>query len=254
MPLRVILLEPEKAGNIGSVARSMKNFGQQNLWIVNPKTSITGEAKAYAMHGADVLSSAKIVKELSEALKTIDVVAGTTSVVARSASNLTRTPITPREFSERVIRTRGNIAIIFGRESSGLNNEEIERCDLIITIPASHEYNVLNLSAAVSIILYELFQKTRQASDQRIITGLAKERLLAQFDELVSLSGTQTHKRKLATRAFRNLISRSFISMRETSLLIGVFRRSNLKIRVSTNGRLIRTVPPSRVKETTRRN
>jgi TrmH family RNA methyltransferase len=231
----------------------MKNFDQRDLWIVNPKTSITVEAKAYAMHGADVLSSAKIVKKLDEALKTIDVVAGTTSVVARSASNLTRTPITPREFGERFMQTRGNLAIIFGRESRGLNNEEIERCDLIITIPASRVYNVLNLAAAVSIILYELFQTTRQASDQRITTRLAKERLLAQFNELVSLSGTQTHKRKLATRAFRNLMSRSFISMRETSLLIGVFRRSNLKIRVNTNRRLIQTVPLSRVKETTRR-
>lgn len=231
----------------------MKNFDQRDLWIVNPKTSITVEAKAYAMHGADVLSSAKIVKRLDEALKTIDVVAGTTSVVARSASNLTRTPITPREFSERFMQTRGNLAIIFGRESRGLNNEEIERCDLIITIPASREYNVLNLAAAVSIILYELFQTTRQASDQRITTRLAKERLLAQFNELVSLSGTQTHKRKLATRAFRNLMSRSFISMRETSLLIGVFRRSNLKIRVNRNRRLIRTVPLSRVKDTSLR-
>ena len=231
----------------------MKNFDQRDLWIVNPKTSITVEAKAYAMHGADVLSSAKIVKKLDEALKTIDVVAGTTSVVARSASNLTRTPITPREFGERFMQTRGNLAIIFGRESRGLNNEEIERCDLIITIPASRVYNVLNLAAAVSIILYELFQTTRQASDQRITTRLAKERLLAQFNELVSLSGTQTHKRKLATRAFRNLMSRSFISMRETSLLIGVFRRSNLKIRVNTKRRLIQTVPLSRVKETTRR-
>ncbi|HMK82929.1 MAG TPA: RNA methyltransferase [Candidatus Bathyarchaeia archaeon] len=254
MPLRIILLEPEKAGNIGGVARSMKNFGQRNLWIVNPKTDITGEARAYAMHGADVLSSAKIVNELDEALKTIDIVAGTTSVVARSTSNLTRTPITPREFSERVIPARGNVAIIFGRESSGLNNEEIERCDLIITIPASQEYNVLNLSTAVSIILYELFQKTRRASDQRITTRFAKQQLLAQFDELVSLSGIQTHKRKLARRAFRNLISRSFISMRETSLLIGVFRRSNLKIRVDTNSRVIRTIPLSRTKETTRKN
>ena len=107
MPLRVILLEPEKAGNIGAVARSMKNFDQQDLWIVNPKTCINGEAKAYAMHGSDVLSSAKIVKQLNEALKDIDIVAGTSSVVAKSPSNLTRTPTTPREFAKRLQRTKG---------------------------------------------------------------------------------------------------------------------------------------------------
>lgn len=231
MPLRVILLEPEKEGNIGGAARSMKNFDQNDLWIVNPKTSITMEARAYSMHGYDVLSSAKIVKELDEALTSIDVIAGTTSVVATSRSNLARVPISPREFSERLKQISGNVAIIFGRESSGLNNDEIEKCDLIVTIPASRVYNVLNLSSAVSIILYEIFQKSRLATVDRLIpTNLAKERLLTQFDELVSLSETQAHKRKLVQRAFRNLTSRSFISMRETSLLIGVFRRINLKI------------------------
>jgi TrmH family RNA methyltransferase len=231
----------------------MKNFAQQDLWIVKPKTALTGEAQAYAMHGSDVLSSAKIVEELDDALKGIDVVAGTTSVVGRSHSNLTRTPLTPKEFTERLVRTKGNTAILFGRESSGLNNKETERCDLIITIPASREYNVLNLSTAASIILYELFQETRKASERRIATGLTREQLLLQFEGLVSLSGTQAHKRKLAIRAFRNLISRSFVSMREASLLIGVFRRSRLKIQVATNKHLTHAELSRRGDHTTRK-
>lgn len=226
LPLRVILLEPEKAGNIGAVARSMKNFDQQDLWIVNPKTLINGEARAYAMHGLDVLLAAKIVNQLNEALKGIDVVAGTSSIVGKSPSNLTRTPTTAREFANRLQRTKGRVAILFGRESSGLSNRELETCDLIVTIPANREYNVLNLSTAVSIILYELFQETRKGSEQQIATRLAREQLLDQFEKLVSLSGTQQHKRKITFRAFRNIISRSLISKREASLLIGVFRRT----------------------------
>jgi TrmH family RNA methyltransferase len=226
----VILLEPEKAGNIGAIARSMKNFDQQDLWIVNPKTLINGEARAYAMHGSQVLSAAKIVNHLNEALEGIDIIAGTSSIVAKSPSNLTRTPTTPREFAKRLQHTKGRVAIVFGRESSGLNNEELEKCDLVVTIPASREYNVLNLSTAVSIILYELFQEARRGSEQQIATKIAREQLLDQFEILVTLSGIQQHKQKLVFRAFRNLISRSFISRREASLLIGVFRRTISKL------------------------
>jgi TrmH family RNA methyltransferase len=208
----------------------MKNFDQQDLWIVNPKSLINGEARAYAMHGSQVLSAAKIVNHLNEALEGIDIIAGTSSIVAKSPSNLIRTPTTPREFAKRLQHTKGGVAIVFGRESSGLNNKELEKCDLVVTIPASREYNVLNLSTAVSIILYELFQETRRGSEQQIATKLAREQLLDQFERLVTLSGIQQHKQKLAFRAFRNLISRSFISRREASLLIGVFRRTISKL------------------------
>ena len=230
MSLRVILLEPEKSGNIGAVARSMKNFGQRELWIVNPKAPIDGESMAYAMHGSDVLSSAKIVNKLKEALVGVDVIVGTSSIIARSPSNVIRTPTTPREFANKLNRCRGRIALVFGRESSGLNNEELGLCDSVITIPASHEYNVLNLATAVSIILYELFQQRRKISGEHIATRISKEQLLCQFEKLVTSSGTQAHRQKLAIRAFRNLTARAMISRREASLLIGVFRRAVAKI------------------------
>jgi len=209
----------------------MKNFDQHDLWIVKPKTPLTIEARALAMHGFDVLSSAKIVRKLSDATKGIDLMAGTSSIVAKSPSNVIRTPLTPREFSQNFALTKGKVAILFGRESSGLSNKEIEKCDLIITIPANSEYNVLNLSTAVSIVLYELFQSTHKVSQRHIASRLVQKQLLSQFEELVSMSGTHEHKRRLATRAFRNLISRSFVSMREASLLIGIFRRTKVKMR-----------------------
>lgn len=224
--LRVILVEPEKAGNIGAVARAMKNFDQHDLWIVNPKTTIDDEARAYAMHGSDVLSSARVVRTIREAIEEIDIVAGTTSVVARSPTNVTRTPLTPKQLAHRLTSTRGNVALVFGRESSGLNNREIEYCDLVVTIPASRSYNVLNLSAAVSIILYEIFQKEQKGKQVLLATSTTRKQLLRQYERLVNLAGTQPHRRKLAVRAFRNLISRSYISRREASLLIGVLRKA----------------------------
>ena len=231
MTIRVVLLEPESSGNIGSVARSMKNFEQQDLWIVNPKASIDTEAMAYAMHGSGVLSMAKIIPRVEEALKAVNIVVGTSSVVARSPANVTRTPMTPKELAIALSSTKGKVALVFGRESSGLSNREIELCDFLVTIPASHLYNVLNLSVAVSIILYEIFQQERwNTRGVLLATQVVRRKLLEQFDRMVNLSGTQPHKRKLAIRAFRNLTSRSFISRREASLLIGVFRKTVSKL------------------------
>jgi tRNA/rRNA methyltransferase len=186
---------------------------------------IDNEARAYAMHGSDVLSSAKTVKMLDEATVGIDVVVATTSVAGKSPTNVARTPITPRQLAHRLVSMKGKIALVFGRESSGLDNQEIEHCDLVVTIPASRAYNVLNLSTAASIILYEIFQEERKGNEVLLATSMTRRQLLQQYERLVDLSGTQPHKRKLAVRAFRNLISRSFVSRREASLLIGVFRR-----------------------------
>jgi TrmH family RNA methyltransferase len=207
----------------------MGNFGFDDLWIVNPKIPVGGEARAYAMHGLNVLQAAKTVVTLDQALETVDLVIGTSAVVASSRSNLLRIPITPKEMAKRVRSVkRRRVALLFGRESSGLTNHEMGVCDLLVTIPASRSYNVLNLASSASIILYELFQATA-AKNIELASGGTKQRLLTQFDHLATLSETPLHKRRLAQRSFRNIISRSFITRREASLLIGVFRRSLVK-------------------------
>jgi len=229
LSVRVILLEPEKEGNIGSIARSMKNFGLDDLWIVNPKIAISGEARAYAMGGRDILESAKVVGTFKEALNDADVVVGTSSVTASSRSNLSRISITASQLAERIGGSKRIIGIVFGRESSGLNNQEVEKCDFMVTVPASREYNVLNVATAASIVFYELFQREVTPKPE-LATKAAKERLMLRFDRLVKLSGAPEHRSRLARRAFRNVISRSFISTREASLLVGVFRKASSKL------------------------
>jgi TrmH family RNA methyltransferase len=224
------MVEPEKSGNIGSIARSMKNFAQNDLWIINPKTQIDDEARAYAMHGVDVLISAKIRKTIDEAVKDVDLIVGTSSIVPSSPSNLARLPITPKDLAEKLSTVEGRAAIIFGREASGLNNREVEKCDLMVTIPANHEYNVLNLASATSIILYELFQMKNNTKHFQLATEMTRRHLLEQFDLALSLIQLQTHRRELARRAFRNLIARALISKREASLLLGVFRKLSTRM------------------------
>ena len=226
--IRIVMIEPEKAGNIGSIARSMKNFAQDDLWIVNPKARMDDEARAYAMHGVDVLTSAKIRKNMEEALEDVDLIVGTSSIVPSNPSNLARLPLTPKDLAEKISTVDGRVAIIFGREASGLNNHEVEKCDLMVTIPANPEYNVLNLASASTIILYELFQrKNGDMKGFQLANEMSRHHLIEQFDLMLSLIRLQKHRRELARRAFRNLISRAFISKREASLLLGVFRKTS---------------------------
>jgi tRNA/rRNA methyltransferase len=227
--IRVILLEPEQSGNVGAVARSMKNFGLNDLWIVNPKATVDGEAQAYAMGGRRILESAKIVRNLHRALRGVSVLVGTSAVVVERSSNISRYSITPSQLAEKIAKTKGTVGIVFGRESSGLSNKEVEECDFMITIPADHDYNILNLAMAASIVFYEIFQRKTSASTE-LASRVATRRLFHEFDLLVKRCGIQMHRRKLARRAFRNVISRSFISKREASLLLGVFRKSLAKL------------------------
>jgi TrmH family RNA methyltransferase len=228
--VRVILVEPEKAGNIGAVARSMKNFDLSDLWIVNPKAALSIEARAFAMHGYDVLAKARTVKTLKQALRDVDFVIGTSAVVATSSSNLSRVPMTPAQLAGKVHGCRGKVGILFGRESSGLSNNEVEACDFLVTIPANRTYNVLNLASAASIIFYELFLKRASRSGPMLASKAVKVRMQLQFEQLLKHSGVQQHKRKMVQRSFRNVISRSFISAREASLLLGVLRRTTAKL------------------------
>jgi TrmH family RNA methyltransferase len=114
MSVRVVLLEPETGGNIGSIARSMKNFQLNDLWVVNPKTPIDTEARKFAMRGLDILNSARIVRSLRTALRGIDLVVGTSAIAATSTSNLFRSPITPSELAQTIHTTKGKVALVFG--------------------------------------------------------------------------------------------------------------------------------------------
>jgi TrmH family RNA methyltransferase len=181
------------------------------------------------MHGLEIIESARVVATLPEALKEVDIVVGTSSVAARSSSNLSRVSITPQQMAERLTGSKGTVGIVFGRESTGLNSRELEACDFIVTIPASPDYNVLNIASAATIIFYEIFRNTNGRHIE-LASHASKERLLLEFGRLVGKCSLQSHRRTLALRAFRNVISRSFISKREASLLLGVLRKTNSKL------------------------
>src|SRR5215213_4611431 len=148
---RVVLVRPQNAGNVGSVARAMRNMGTSDLVLVAPEPSPLDEL-AVAMatrHASDILESARIVATLDEAVSDCVVVAGTS---ARVGGLYRRQSVLPLpEMAPRLVEAMpaGPVALVFGPERTGLENDEVTHCHWQVTIPADDEYPVMNLAQAV---------------------------------------------------------------------------------------------------------
>jgi len=151
---RVVLVETSHPGNIGAVARAMKNMGLRELVLVNPAEFPHEKAFARSSGAHDVLDQARVVGTLQEAISDCVEVVGAS---ARSRS-LTWPVINPRDCAAQLWEKRetGPMALVFGREDSGLTNEELQRCHYHVHIPADESYSSLNLAMAVQVVTYEL--------------------------------------------------------------------------------------------------
>jgi len=153
--IRIVLVEPSGAFNIGSVARVMKNMGLSELALVNPVEFRNDEGFKGAVGAKDVLENAFVFDNLEESIKDTNLVIGTT----RREGKGRRISYTVEEVSEHIfpVLEKGKVAILFGREKSGLLNEETDLCNILIRIPASREFPSLNLSHAVAVVCYKIF-------------------------------------------------------------------------------------------------
>ncbi len=164
--MRIILVGTTHPGNIGAAARAMKTMSQDNLYLVNPKEFPSAVATARAAGADDILSNASIHDDLKSAISDCELVI-TTSARTRS---IPWPMVSPRECAAKTAESNGgNVAIVFGRENSGLSNEEMELGNLVLQIPTNTDYSSLNLASAVQIICYELFLK------RNVDEGIAKE-------------------------------------------------------------------------------
>lgn len=152
--IRIVLVNTSHTGNIGSVARAMKTMGLSQLTLVNPVQRPDSHASALAAGATDILQQAVIVDTLSEAIDDCGLVIGT------SARNRTLDwPLLgPREAAGQLLRESANyqVALVFGRESSGLTNEELQQCTHHVHIPSNPDYSSLNLAMAVQTLAYEV--------------------------------------------------------------------------------------------------
>jgi len=154
--IRIVLVAPSHPGNIGAVARAMKNMALRQLVLVRPRQFPHPEASARASGADDLLAAARIVDSLNQALSGCGFVTATTS---RDRDQYFRV-LDVREAAARLVSEaqRSPAAVVFGAERSGLTNEELESAHALIRIPASSEYPSLNLAMAVQLVAYELFR------------------------------------------------------------------------------------------------
>jgi len=222
----VVLVEPKYEMNLGAVARVIRNFDMGSLILVNPTANLeTGTTRRFAMHAQKVLDAAHIVSSLEESLEDMDLSIGTTSQIG-SDYNLRRVAVPPEELTTLCDYT-GEIALVFGREDSGLTNAELDYCDMVATIPAASNYTTLNLVNAVAIVLYVLYRAWNPFVPKKYRLGsrVEKDVALNVFTKLIDQIQYPPHKNKIARTLFKNLLGRSYLTGHELHTLTGLLRR-----------------------------
>lgn len=236
--VRFVLVETSHPGNIGAAARALKTMSLTDLALVSPKEYPCAEATARAAGADDLLAHAPVHQVLSESLAERTMVFGTT---ARMRSE--KWPVvTPRTAALRIneeVAKGGRVAVVFGRERSGLDNEELAHCHQLIRIPVNPDYSSLNLAAAVQVVAYELMlTQTAQTGikiehrQENLASMGDQEALLKQLDHIMEDTGfTQVDHPGLVRFHMRRLLLRAIPTSKEIKLLHGILRaiRNNLK-------------------------
>jgi len=152
--IRIVLIQTSHPGNIGAAARAMKTMGLSDLCLVNPSRFPDPQAEAMASGADDVLRKASVVESLAEAIADCQVIIGTS---ARSQRTLRWVIFEPSDCGKIACEhgAKGKVAIVFGRERTGLTNDELELCHQLVHIPSNPDYSSLNVAAAVQILSYE---------------------------------------------------------------------------------------------------
>lgn len=234
-PVRIVLVNTSHPGNIGAAARAMKNMGLEELCLVEPQEFPSVEATARASGADDLLARAACVDSLEAAL------AGCGLVVGASARNRTLPVPTldPRECAELVMQQPGRTrtAVLFGRERTGLTNEELDRCHYLVQIPTNPDYPSLNIAAAVQVIAYELRMAAgpalpRQEHRHRFATAEEMELFYQHLEEtLVGAGFLDAGNPRQLMRRLRRLFGRARPNCNELNILRGILTAVQQRLR-----------------------
>jgi TrmH family RNA methyltransferase len=206
------------SGNVGAIARSMANFGFSKLILVNPKCNhLSQTSRNRAKWAQDVLKKAKIMKKIPK----FDTLVATTAQIGTDY-NIPRSPISPKQLSSVC---KGKIGIMFGRESSGLTNEEILQADFVVSIPASKKYPVMNLSHSVSVILYELSQEDHTSHIVLASSAEKKQIMKMLKSKLDKMDFKTKEKKQTQIKVWKRILGKSFLTKREAYALMGFFKK-----------------------------
>lgn len=227
--LCIVMIQTSHPGNIGSAARAMKTMGIHDLRLVNPTRFNSPETKALASGADDILANARLCTSLQEALADCHYVIGTS---ARSERSLRWPQMDARECGQWVADhlTQQKIALVFGRERTGLTNEELEHCQALVHIPMAFDFFSLNIAAAIQIICYECMMAVRQtvpapqhelAEEQA--TAAAMESFFTHLETaLVEVDYLDPDNPRLLMRRLRRLFGRINPTQSEVNILRGM--------------------------------
>lgn len=228
--IRIVLVNTSHAGNIGAAARAMKNMCLSELYLVNPVNFPDPEATARATGADDVLANAVVCASLTDALVGCRWVVGTTARQRR----IDWPTMTPRESARELISrsTAGPVALVFGRERTGLTNEEVDKCQALVSIPGNEQYSSLNVASAVQILAYEIYLASLTANDDSAVeigdfrAPAAAEDMQRFYTELekvlIGIGFLDPDKPRKLMRRLRRLYARSEPDDNELNILRGI--------------------------------
>jgi len=240
--IRIVLIQTSHPGNIGSTARAMKTMGLSELYLVKPKSFPDEQATAMSSNASDILDKAMVVDNLQDALVDCHWVVGSS---ARNERSLAWDVLEARECGEQVVEKThlGKVALVFGRESSGITNDELAHCHHLVHIPTNPDYSSLNLASAVQLLSYECrvaninSAKTKMESigkvkrEEETVTADAMESYYQHLESaMIDAKFLDPHNPKHLMTRLRRLYSRAQVSASELNILRGMlvaFQKNN---------------------------
>ncbi len=228
--IKIVLVETSHPGNIGAAARAMKTMGLNRLSLVNPREYPSAEATSRASGADDVLMNAEVHESLDAAIADCQLVMGTSARLR----TLKWPQLDPRETAGRVYEEAGSgsgsVAIVFGRERTGLTNEELALCHYLVNVPTNPEYSSLNVASAVQILCYEIMMRAQDGQPraaeelgEQPVEQIEMQRLYGHFEEaLIELDFLDPDNPKHLMRRIRRLFNRVRMTQNEVNILRGI--------------------------------
>jgi tRNA/rRNA methyltransferase len=231
--LSVTIVGAEYPVNLGYTARLLKNFGVRRLYLVDPRVDMRA-ASVYASHGADILKDSKVVT-FARLRKVHDFLLATTAIRATRGSNVSRTTVKPEEAIVRLLAA-GSASIVFGRDTTGLTNEELSLCDLVTTVDTRTSYSTLNVSHSVAILLYLTSrawagQGARMAPMGSLASRERREAFSRCAYQLALVLGMPKHRAERMVQVARRVALKSEVSSKELGLLLSLMRKAELAVK-----------------------
>jgi len=221
-----VLVRPKSSGNVGAVARAMKNLGLGDLRLVGPRRGRDSTAVVRSVHAADVLARAKRHASLADAIADCAWVVGTTC----RPGSYRRRMLSPREAAAEILAVcaSNRAALVFGPEDHGLSNEDLKRCHELVTIPTHSSYPSLNLAHAVGICCYELFlaRHTARAPSPALATSDRLEQLYGRLGSaLLRIGFLHGANPEHIMFTLRRIFGRAHLDAREVAIWTGIARQ-----------------------------